>query len=589
MAVALIIALDVTPWVRGGYGWRWPYIPVAFVRVLPLLMITAVYLLGAFLLLQRTARTWPVVLWGVFGAFVMALAVAHAREGDAFYALFTRTADGSVTGPHWAAAQIDWRGGEWRDWTAVMSRLGGHLGTSPPGAVLVHGLFNSLFSSLFGEVPTISTGLHTSLIAYQCHNPMLLTYTPAQWASAWAGMLMPLWAGLTALPLVAVARRLGAPEPRQVAVWWPLVPGILAFAPSWSTLYPLFAVIVFWLLLIGVDTRKAAWITAAGLACGLALFVNFAVLPLLALCGIYVLLRQRHLPRSVITGVWFGLGLIVPWLLFWLASGETPWAILQASLNYHLDLERPYWFWVGMHVWDWALFTGIGLALLWLSGARRHTLNLALLVTVLALTLSGTTRGESGRIWLFLSPFVVLGAALIPLKPRQFALITLSHAALMLALAANLAVIQSIFTPPPPPPALAAAEITPVDAQFSHSETGAQFRLIGWRAEPINNAVNLTLRWEALTQMTAPTWFSAFLVDPGGATTEPVTWQDYPNTCWPLHTPLEQTIRLPATEGEWWVSLAAFGDTNAPEGRLQVLTNGQNADIQVGLGPVFLP
>jgi hypothetical protein len=640
LLLALVVALDLTPWARGGYGWRWTYDPVSTERVLPLLIALGVYLLGAYLLyVPRIRRVTPVtlLLWSVAGTVVLSLATAHAREGDAFFALFTRTASGITTGQHWAAPRVDWDGGEWQQWTEVMTRLEGHISTSPPGLPMLYAALNSGLDNL-----PVTDMLHRSLLSYQCNNYTLLNYSPAEWASAWFGMLMPLWAGLAVFPMYGAARRVaGRTSAKVITVWWPLVPGVIAFAASWSTFYPLLSVTAFWLLLMGLEAegrRGAPVIFLAGLVNGVALFLNFTFLPLIFLFGAYTIARywlierrtQQHrlkapgLLRPIAMGVWFGLGTALPWIVFWVLGGETPIAMLQTAFDNHLDLDRPYAFWVWMHVWDWALWTGVGLAALWLIGLWRWwrsrefpppLLSLALLATVIVLTLSGTTQGESGRIWLFLSPFVLL-AGLEGLRyaagnieesrakrvsvERAWLVLTAGQAAMMLVLVANLSVIGSEMTPVPPPPIATAAQ--PVDATF-HDDDHALFRLTGWEGEAhavpgSEQVVTLSLRWEGERRPTEAYWMGAFLVGPEGETTDPVIWQPggegddrYPTTCWALGVTIGDRIDLPlpddAEPGDWWVSLGVFGDdAEQAEGRLAVTIPGNPEDVQVGLGPV---
>ena len=63
---------------------------------------------------------------------------------------------------------------------------------------------------------------------------------------------LPLWGALAVFPLCHIARRLNGVQGARLAVsWWPLVPALVLFAPTWNTLYPLFALVAFWLLLRG--------------------------------------------------------------------------------------------------------------------------------------------------------------------------------------------------------------------------------------------------------------------------------------------------------------------------------------------------
>ena len=47
-----------------------------------------------------------------------------------------------------------------------------------------------------------------------------------------------------------------------------------------------------------------------------------------------------------------------------LLGGETFFDLLRSSMDFHFSLDRPYWFWLGMHLWDWLLWTGVGFAAL---------------------------------------------------------------------------------------------------------------------------------------------------------------------------------------------------------------------------------
>lgn len=638
LIVAVILAFNLTEWIRGGYGWRWNYDRADLLHTLPLIFILAIYAFGAYLLLQRTQRAFPVMLWSMIGTAGIAYAVAYAHTGDAFYALFTRTASGLTTGPHWAATRIDWASGDWQDWTTVMGTLGGHLGTSPPGLVLLYGGLNALLDKL-----PFTQSVYHSLLPLQCHNYEMLNYTPAQWVSTYFGILMPVWAALTVLPVYGITRRLNMSDTagRYAVLWWALIPGIMSFAGSWSTAYPLLSATAFCLLLVGLDAsgrKRAAWLFAAGLVSGIAIFSHFTFLPLLGLMGFYTLgrvwfveARPVNVPRLLMVGVWIVIGLAVPWILFMLAGGDSPLDILRASFEYHLDLDRPYAFWVWFHVWDWMLWTGVALSLLWLVGVwrgwqTRHDknadfplLSASLALTVLVLTISGATQGESGRIWLFLSPFVVIAAVdgLNRITGEQaqrqttFYVISAVQLVLTLVMAASLGVIGTDLVRSPETPQVATN--TPINATFS-AANGDVFHLVGWMGENRRSSqaydIELSLVWQSDTQMTTPYWFGAFLVPPEGDPSQPVLWQPgeyldltspdadpqnppelrYPTTCWAIGDTVGDRVSLPlpadAVAGDYWISLAVFGDDTQTDGRLTVTLPDGTQDFQLGLGPV---
>lgn len=609
LLVALGVAANASEWLRGGFGWRWNYELVPLVRLLPLVLTSAVYVAGALWLTRRTKRAAPVLAWAVVGGVALALAGTAARQPDVGYELFTRTAS-LATGQQWAAAQVDWANGEWRSWAGVMTRLGGRVTNIPPGAPMLY----AALSDVLDGVPALARPIQNWLIAYQCNNYELLAYSPGLWASSLLGMLMPLWAALTALPLYGLARRFirndGA---RYAALWWALVPAVIVFAASWSTVYPLLAVLCFWALVKGLDSERGAlWLVLSGVLYGVGVFINFALIPLPLLIGLYALADRLLVKRcgvvpAITAGVLFGVGMVLPWLAYWLVSGETFFDLLGASMQFHLGLDRPYLFWVGMHLWDWLLWTGVGFGVLgavylWQVRRQRATpfaaLAGSLALAMLLLILSGTARGETGRVWLFFSPFLlIVGAgALEKLKLPRFGALTATQAVCAIAIVASLNAMSTDLLPPPAAPQVQVARA--VDATFS--DGGADvFRLTGWDYTETSDGFDLRLNWQGLGQTTIPYWFGAVLVSPGGETVGVDAWQpngtQYPTTCWANQANIGDTIHivLPSSQttdaaaGDWWLSLAAYPGTGG-EGQLTVTLAGQPPDTQVGLGPITI-
>ncbi len=432
LGLAALIATDAIPILRGGFGWQWPYAPAPLVRAVPLFAVTVGYLLIAWLLLTRTRRAWPVIVWSMIGVIAVTLAVMALRENDLLEALFDRTVSSITVGTHYAAATIDWAGSGRYDWPAVMKhfdQLSGHVSVSPPGLPMFYALLNTLF----GALPSgLLASMRAAVQPYQCANYTLLGYTPAEWATSWFGILTPLWASLTVLPLYGVTRRVtGAEGARRAVILWALIPALVTFSPTWSTIYPGFSLLAFWLFDIGLNRQRGAgWIFAAGLLMGVMSFTNFVFLPFVAFFGFYTLARYFLIERRaaspapwtrpIIVGVCFAVGLAAPWVVYYLLTRLTPLDIFRAAMSIHFDIPRPYLPWLFLHPWDWTLWTGLPLMLLWLLGlwawTRRHEadrpplLGLALLLFAVTLDLSGTARGESGRVWLPFTPFALIAA-----------------------------------------------------------------------------------------------------------------------------------------------------------------------------------
>lgn len=626
-AVLLLAFLfDWWPALRGGYGWRWPYLRPTFVqlpRLWPALLALSVYLAGLWLLGNR--RTWLFVLWCLGGALIVPVALL-VWWGDPLSLLFTRTVSGLTTGGFAIALHAQNQGAALplsqllADWPALMPTwepISSHMVVSPPGWPF---LYYQLMA--WGEHwPAWSTAAGMAVRPLLCDNVPLMTNSHAQLAAAWLGMAAPLWLALAVLPLYGLARQAAGDRAARWAIaWWPLVPSLSIFLGTLNSPYPLAAATIVWLLWAGLrhgrSRRAAVQLGLAGALTAVAILFSFAFAPLLLFAGLLAWIVGWKWPgetwaeavkRPFLAGIQFGAGLLLIFALYRLWAGHTPLAVWQATTQYHFQLERAYWPWLWLHSWDFIIFFGLpAFALFVLAlfhkqapGARQMALALAL--TLGLVVLSGTARGETGRIWSLFMPVALVGTAavLADLPARYRPAFTLAQTAWLVGLFIIIPAVGSDLTPPPaytavafPAPAVAP---TAVSADF-----GDVLHLQGYSAEydPQTRQLALNLYWEARRQMATPYFFSAILVAPDGRVLPAVDWQpfayQFPTTCWyGLPAPIMDRVFLPLDDGpitgDWWLSLRVFalGTDNQPR-PLPVTTAGGAADEQIGLGPIPL-
>lgn len=638
VGLLLALAFNITEWLRGGFGWRWDYAPAPFGHILVMSVIVIAYVLAMHTLSQR--RLWMLFTGVIVGSAFIAYGAAYVRSGDALFTMLTRTLSAGATAPHPVGIWLDSPevASLWRDWSALMPNLPRHVALSPPGAPMWYAALEAVFNIL----PTsLSEMLRAPLYPYQCHVYTFIKYTPAEWAVAWFGILMPVVAGFIVIPLFVVARQFfDEQQARHIIVAWGLVPNMALWAGSWNTLYPLFAITSFLYLHLAIThgvqhglrhpkTMRHAYLS--GLWAGVASFINFAIIPMFLLFGLYTLLiaflgtkpvKSSRLFFAEMIGIIFGIGVLTIWFIYWLFTGETPLEILNMALRGHLDLERNYWFWIIMHVWDWVLFAGIMWALLSIYGMiqgyltrQKHQplppiviLGISLWAMLIIITLSNTARGETGRVWSWMTPFLLLsaydGMSRLISQPSQRRLSATTawnvvngmQALSVVILAGFLAVFNTELTPPPlrPEPI---ADVIDTHTVFTRSTDHASFILTGWRGEydPQRNALILWLNWTSDRHIYDALWFAATPVSPDGVAGDMVLWQPrqffsqdqrYPTTCWsPNQPPLGDMVIIPLPDdpqsGGWWVSLAIFGDAEGVEGRLSV-----DGELQVGIGGI---
>ena len=312
---------------------------------------------------------------------------------------------------------------------------------------------------------------------------------PQPWTPAVLSLLLVVSSGLTAWPLHALARRWGLPAEAAglAAVFWLLVPARTLFTPSLDQALVLPLVLALWLAAAGAGRgrRGGAPAALAGLlaaACCLTSFGYVAALPLVALAALPLTVLPFAAPpftdaapfaddAALPPGVHrrAGLRAALPPLAALAAGFAAPFAAaalagldilatFRTGLATHRSMAvvtRDYATWLRWNPWDFTLLLGpaiVALALAAVWSARRRPLK-PVIVTVwgllVLLWVSGSVRGEVGRIWLLFMPLACLAAAAAatalprrPLRsPAGLALLA-AQALLVLALAANMVFVS---------------------------------------------------------------------------------------------------------------------------------------------------
>lgn len=619
---AVLLASNTIPQLRGGFGWRWAHdTELDLGRIAPFILAVAVYVPVA-LQLRRRSMVY-LLAWAIAGSIGLSIAAVHVR-GDVAFRLFTVTVGGMPSGWHTAAARISNLPGTLRQWHQFMEASGSfssHITTSPPGMVIIYWAANSLLA----RFPAWASALAGPLRLMQCHNMALMEQTDAQLASAWLGMLIPVWSGLTVLPLFRLGRDVFGQEAAQWSVvWWPLVPSVLLFAPLPNTLHPFLSLMMVILLFEGLRRSRPSRVLAAGVLMSALTFTTFTFMPLLLLAGfltlgMFWLRRSRarlpwHWPLQM--GMWFGLGLSATWLILYALTGEGFWDVWQAAIRTHQALGRPYWPWLVLNLNDFAMFAGWPLALLAGIGLWRvvrqlfsrkvlgesDIMILAAALTLAVVDLSGTLRGESGRLLLFLSPWVVLAAAAALDGDRGLgSALTVVQAILLVVMVTCLHVLHTgLGEAPSSPPYMAEpvaeAQVLSCGALFGDV---ARLKAFSGRIEARyddqgreRSVLVLWLNWEPLKPMSVPYYLVFLPVAPDGEVAASATllqpFSDrYPTTCWkPCDGELRDQFEVPLFKtqtGDWWISFSLIDAKTVQS--LGVVAPDGSRDQQIGLGP----
>ena len=535
------LALNLSPYLRGPDDWRWAYaIPGRPDHLwLPALALV-LYLILAFVWVRQVTKREDSHTWRrrvLLLALVVAVPIIQASlmNVDCLRSLFYRTVSAGSSGVFSVGSAIEDAGDFLRRYPALMPALPVHPQRYPPGLSLLFYLARRLLE----KMPALADALGFYLRRYQCHDLSLMRLSNATIGSAAIQMALPLLSGLVLLPLYGLARRVYG---QRIAAWvvalYPLVSSFSLWAGRWEQFYPLLACTAWYFFHIGLTESRRSALLAAGFTLSIASLLNFSVLALLLPLGLFALFwliahpdrYRRHWRRLIADALLFCLGLASLWIIYQLAFGVGLLDIWRVSMSYHLGLNRSYWTWLFYHLYDFFVFLGIPLALLFVVAsikavrdlfrfAKRHTpsaidpLTLGFASGLLLLDLSGVARGEVARVWIFLTPFAALiaarGLARLRLGRRGFFLVACLLALQLFTFNTFLRVVTTGLDDPPSrahifaPPPIA----HPLDARFSADGADA-IALLGYDLEPESPApgdtLRLTLYWQALRPLTRP-------------------------------------------------------------------------------------
>lgn len=473
LALLALLGVDALAWLRGvgSNVWIWGLAPRRpGVEILP-----AVALAAALVLLATTGLPRRLAgRRGAHGALLAAcillgwglhLALLAPEPAGVVRTLIARTIDPSFTSYHTVAvwAMPDGARAFLETHHERLAELPLHAATHPPGP----SLYYRAWLRLFDRRPEWAAAVTRAI---DMDNPPALArlqppQTPASIAAALLGAAGLLLAGaLAAWPVAALVRRLtGSSElALRAAALWPLVPGVALMSPEFDQALALPVAACAAALVSGSSaTDRSQRIGAgllAGVAAALALFLSYGAFAFLAGAGLAALAAATGragpgrwtpfvLGGAVAAGLFFVTGLV----------GHRPFAAAIEALALHGTRhtwggDRPWAISTGLNLADTLLFVGPPLVMLLFAGARRwqpvgrHDLrelppaarwSAALVATFALFLLSGTVRGEAGRIfvpWMPLLLAAALCAAEAPPGRRRLAAVALATAVWTVAL-----------------------------------------------------------------------------------------------------------------------------------------------------------
>ena len=315
-----------------------------------------------------------------------------------------------------------------------------HLDTHPPGLVLVFVGLERFYDALpsvrraveswaLRDSPSLAVLLRPG--AFAIRHPIAVSLTAAHLFIV-AASLAPLLCFAAARPI------LGRDAALAAAGLTALIPGTHLFNPSADQAFPTVTLLLCYVAVKAVMTRKWFWGVGFGLVLYGATFVHIGFGLVAVVVGVAAVLAWRAeaperrvmellaaywRPAAAAVAAFLGV-VLVAYALFDYSTFRVGWLCARNNGVFYESWGRTYWPWVVVMPFEFAVSLGFGLALVagggWLheaAGVVRHrsfwgrsAVLLASGALVLAMDVLGLTLGEAARLWLFLTPLVAVGA-----------------------------------------------------------------------------------------------------------------------------------------------------------------------------------
>lgn len=607
--LALAILGDWLPLLRGPAPetseWYWPYLLRPVGRWWPSILAALLTLLvGAWWLSLRTPNRIQNVtaLLALFGlALLIQGTLIYADRQDIAAELVDRTLSNQASGFFEPAAEIDDIDEALSNYPQKMPTfMSEHARTHPPGLILS----NWATIELVEKSHALSSTLAQSVLPLRCTDLWLYQRSLGVAAALGVWAVLPLlFAASTVFPAFALARVLLTSYAVRLATLLVMtLPALLLFAPKSVQLFAPLSLLMFFLFHTGISRNSTVRMLIAGVVVSILTFLSFGNAALLLLLALFVLLtswfkarlehQQPFLPDATMLikqGLAFIIGLSSVWALYSMIWGAAPWGLALTGLDQHYRLVtsiRRYEWWIGWNLLDLLVYTGwptlLGFlgALLLLFGRWRSrqlgstdALALALALFIVVLNFSGTTRGETGRLWLFFTPLLAYPAASFwqaALPGRKFATIIIAMQLLiLLCLGWAWRPVRAVIVIAEPPRMVQEKPQFPADVQFD----AEPITLSGYSlpAAPVASGeqLALTLFWSSGGPASRPyTVFTHLVNDAGAIVAQQDNWPvggQWPPTCWREGDLIVDRYQLAIPSG-------------AGPGRLRLITGLYDAD-----------
>lgn len=416
----ILVGLDISPYLRGPGpyppDWRWEYY---FINTLPkiwmpILIIFLICLFGFYLekksIIQIENKLIKNLLILLILGFVFQLSVLFFSRSGVFI-LLHRIINPDLNGYFTTSISIKDFGEFLRTYNDSVLSFAMHAKGHTPFAVLFFYVIN-IFSSFL-------TPLHSFIERFSpSHSDVKLVWealTSSQKLGAvFSSIFITFLSSSVIIPLYFLAKHIyGVRSATRSALIYIVTPSVVLFTPINDVFLPLFPVISLFLFYKSLDKNSLLYILFSGIVMSIGVLFSLSLLPLLFLFFVIYLhkiYKDKVINKEkIILGFNFILGLLI--LPIFLLFFNFNLLEVTKTLMSGLPENREYITWIFYNLYDFFIFSGIPVFVLFIVTLLKRKIDsllLAFISMLFLLNFSGAVRGEVARIWIPFIPILIL-------------------------------------------------------------------------------------------------------------------------------------------------------------------------------------
>lgn len=427
----IAVVLDITPLLRGPapYPPEWQY---TYLFINTLNKIWAPFIIGIiififlFILEKKNVvyvekKEKLIIILVIILSFLFQISILYfSRAGMGV--MLQRILDPGMNGYFTVSLEINDTHQFLKNYNDSVLSYTGHARGHPPGGILFYDVVNNFFSFTpflyyFVENLTSHKGDIQSLWSLLNNSQKLGAFL--------SGFIISFLSNFVLIPLYYLGKHLYDIRTGLRSIFlFVFVPSFILYIPMHDVFFVLFSISSTFLFIKGLDIKSYRYLLFSGLILSFGLFFSLSLFPIL-LAFFILFISYLFKKRDIIFNKWLGMALhvlfglfLLPFVLYVLFDFNS----IAVGITIMSGIApRSYFLWLFYNIYDFFIFSGIPLFVLFSLITKKYIFDIlkkkwsnidlffiTFFITLIILNISGACRAETSRIWLILTPYLVI-------------------------------------------------------------------------------------------------------------------------------------------------------------------------------------